>query len=208
MIVSFIYVNIRPEAVHIIGNDYQIKQLEQSFDPSLVNLRPEQTLGEDITMLNFYIVNNTIIGFSILFSGLLFGAGPLFLLAFQGISLGLRVGYISQLGYDETLWPFLIGHSSFELIASIIAGWCGFKIGLSLIKPGSYTRFQALLNTIQDIAGIMIVVLILFLFAAFIETFWSSNAGINVNAKYFFGACSWLALIYYLLFIGKTSEIK
>ncbi len=208
MMLSFIYVNINPEAILLIANDLQIKQLEKSFDPSLVNLRPKQTLYEDITMLNFYIVNNTLIGFSLLFSGLLFAIGTAFLLAYQGVSMGLSMGYISQLGYDETLWPFLMGHTSFELIATIIAGWCGLKTGLSLLKPGEFSRFKSLSNIMPDIARIMIVVLILFLFAALVETFWSSNAEIHANAKYFSGVCAWLALIYYLLFAGKRSEIK
>jgi uncharacterized membrane protein SpoIIM required for sporulation len=205
MMLSFVYVNINPDAVYLIGNNFQIAQLEKSFDPSLTGLRPKQSLDEDIVMLNFYIVNNTIIGFAIFISGLLFGLGTLLLLAYQGISMGLRMGYIFQLGYNETLWPFLIGHTSFELFAIIVAGWCGLKMGLSVVDPGKLTRLKALSNTIQDVSRVMIVVLFLFLFAAVIETFWSSNAGIHVNAKYLLGACTWFILIYYLFVSGKKS---
>jgi len=208
MMLSFIYMHINPEAIQLIASDFQINQLDESFDSSLVNLRVKQTLHEDITMLNYYVVKNTIIAFGILFSGLLFGIGTLFALAFQGMSMGLRAGYISQLGYDETLWPFLIGHTSFELIASIISGWCGFKLGLSLVNSGSSSRLKALSNTMPHISRIMIVALFLFLFAAVIQIFWSSNTEVHVNSKYFFGICTWFILIYYLLFTGKKLEVK
>lgn len=207
MILSFIYVYINPAAVQIIANDFQIKQLEKSFDPSLFYLRPEQTLDEDITILNFYIVNNLIIGFAVFLSGLFLGIGTIVILAYQGMSMGLKAGYVSQLGYDETLWPFLIGHTSFELTAIIISGYCGFKISLALLKPKKSSRFKSLLNAFQNTAGIMIVVLMLFLFAAIIETFWSSNVEIHTHAKYLSGTCSWLILIYYLFFFGKKSEV-
>ena len=103
LVLSFIVAYINPEIIHLIENDAQLIQLEKSFDPSSFNLRQNPTFVEYITMLNFYIVSNTIVAFLVLFSGLFLGFGTIIVLAYQGISMGLKVGYLTQLGYIKLL---------------------------------------------------------------------------------------------------------
>lgn len=197
-LMSFFYVAFDSEAVYLIGNEYQISQLKKSFDPALYYLRPKQSLTDDLVMLNYYIVNNTVIGFVVFFAGMFFGIGGLLVLAFQGISMGLRVGYISQLGYHETLWPFLIGHTSFEVIAIIISAFCGMSIGVVFLHRENKEKLATIKKILPEIAMIMIMALFMFLAAALVETFWSSNTNIHSNAKYVAGIIGWLLLIYYL----------
>ena len=74
---------------------------------------------------------------------MLFGVGTIFYLLFNGVFLGAVAGHLTGLGYIETFWGFVSGHSSFELTAIMLSGAAGLRIGMALIAPGNRTRRRA-----------------------------------------------------------------
>ena len=114
LFVSYFYVHINPDIIYSFSSDHQVSALKRNFDPALNSSRVNTDISTDLSMLKFYIINNTAIGLRIFIAGILLGIGTLFLLAYQGITMGLLMGYVTQSGYSETLWPFIIGHSSLE----------------------------------------------------------------------------------------------
>ena len=87
-------------------------------------------------MLAFYIYNNVRIDFQCFAGGLLFGVGSIFFLVYNGLHIGAVAGHLTRVGYGETFWGFVAGHSSFELLGAVLAGAAGLRIGYALVAPG------------------------------------------------------------------------
>ena len=186
--------------------DYdQVKEYEAMYDPA--NRRPgaspERQSDSDFMMFGYYIMNNVGIDFRAYASGIVFGLGSIFFMVFNGLSIGAIAGHLSNVGFSETFWPFVAGHSALELTAATIAGGAGLKIGFSLINPGNYTRLLALkkagFETIPVITGAGFMTFL----AAFVEGFWSGTPWLSNEIKYTVGILSWAAVFVYLLGAGR-----
>ena len=201
-------VQLFPQMVYTVIDPGQVSVMERMYEPG-----EQRRVGEsrgsdsDVRMFGFYIRNNTGIGFRTFAGGLLFGLGSLFFLSYNGLLIGAVAGHLTHLGYTETFWGFVAGHSGPELTAIVLSGAAGLKLGWALIAPGRDTRMRAL----REAAGIALRILygaaLLFLLAAFIEAFWSSNAGIPATTKYGVGLVVWGALWAYLLAAGRRHAV-
>ena len=58
-------------------------------------------------------------------AGLLFGLGSVLFLIFNGLIIGAICGHLTEIGYGQTFWSFVIGHGAFELTAIALAGAAG-----------------------------------------------------------------------------------
>ena len=207
LIFSFIYTHFNPDIIYSINNKTQINDLKNSFNPSLISTRMDTDIASDLTMLKFYIINNSLAGVRIFITGILLGTGTVLLLMFQGLSMGVMIGYIAQLGYGNTLWPFIIGHSSLELLASTFSGVGGLIIGRSLIKPKYPSRLKSFTTAFRYALLYVIVAIFLTIFAAIIETFWSSNINIDSLFKYTIGIILWLSVMHLFYSNFKKNEL-
>lgn len=204
----FIYAQFSPDIIYLINTNYQVSVIQNNFNPVLTKSLPATTILADLSMLKFYIVHNSSLGLYIFLAGFLFGVGSLVLLAYQGFAMGVTTGYVWQLGYGVTLWPFIIGHSVFEFLAAILSAMAGLIVGRSLLKPGQSSRLQSFVESIKKSLIYLFFAMLFYLVAAFIETFWSSNVRIHILAKYLTGATLWLLILYtiYLSFIHHESR--
>ena len=139
--------------------------------------------------------------------GLLMGLGTLFYLVYNGLVIGATAGHLTALGYIETFWGFVSGHSAPELTAIMLSGAAGLMLGWALIAPGNRSRVRAL----QDAGAIAVKVIygaaLLFFLAAFVEAFWSSMSWIEPVIKYTVGIIFWIMLWAYLLFAGRPRAL-
>jgi len=206
LFVSIIYAHFNPDIIYTISSDQQVSTLKRNFDPGLSSSRVSTDMSTDLSMLQFYIINNTAMGLRIFIAGILLGIGTLLLLAYQGASMGLLMGFIAQVGYGETLWPFIIGHSSLELLAATFSGVAGLMIGRSLIKPQLESRLKSFTVSFRSALIYVLLATLLYSFAAIIETFWSSNINIASWAKYLFGSTLWAIIIYHFYFAFNKRE--
>jgi uncharacterized membrane protein SpoIIM required for sporulation len=191
-----------PDFVHYLLSPGQIGSFHEMYDPGnrRVGMRESDT---NVMMFGFYIWNNVRIGFQTFAGGMLFGVGSAWFLGANGVILGSVAGYLTQVGYHETFWSFVAGHSSFELIAIVLSGAAGFKLGLALIAPGNRSRKSALTAAARPAVRIMYGAAVLFLIAAFVEAFWSPLTEVGFAAKIAAGAAGWLVLLAYLAFAGR-----
>ena len=194
------------DMIYSIMSEQQVSQMEAMYDPQNKNLGRDSARASDtdFQMFGFYIFNNISIGFRTFASGLLLGVGSLVILLFNGVSIGSVAGYLTQLGYGETFWPFVSGHSAFELTAIVISGAAGLVLAAAIFAPGQQSRAQALV-----MAGRQSVVLVsgagvMLLIAAFIEAFWSSSADVPNMIKYIVAALLWALVIWFLAFSGRA----
>ena len=194
-----------PQAVYTVLEPWQVSSMEQMYDPGDADERLGESRGSDsdIRMFAYYIRNNTGIGFNTFAGGLLFGLGTAFFLVYNGLVIGAIAGHMTVLGYFDTFWGFVAGHSAFELTAIVLSGAAGLKLGGALIAPGRQTRMRALREAARVGVRIIYGAALLFFAAAFVEAFWSSIAGIPAITKYAIGLVLWPLLWAYLLLAGR-----
>ena len=193
-----------PEFVYTVLDAGTVYEMEAMYDPELNDrLGREREADSDVLMFGYYIRNNTGIGFQTFAGGILFGIGTLFFLIFNGLHIGAVAGHLTQVGFIETFWGFVAGHSAMELTAIALSGVAGFKLASALIAPGRKSRLRALLDNGRIAVTIMFGAAAMFFIAAFIEAFWSSIAWMAVEIKWAFGIFMWLLVIAYFVFMGR-----
>lgn len=199
-----IAIQVEPELVYSMVSGDQIATVETMYDPANTHrFGREREADSDIFMFGFYIRNNTGIGFQVFAGGILFGLGSLFFLLFNGLTIGAIAGHLTHLGYLETFWGFVAGHSAFELTAIVLSGMAGFQLAKALIMPGRKSRLLALRDNSQIAIQIMYGAATLFIMAAFVEAFWSSQVWIPTAVKYAVGLVSWGLVMSYFTLVGR-----
>jgi uncharacterized membrane protein SpoIIM required for sporulation len=195
-----------PEFVYEIINASYVSKIEAMYDPAMYSKIGRRGASSDFQMFGFYIYNNTTISIKVFVSGIFLGLGTLFYLLVNGLMHGAIIGHLVHNGYSHTILPFIVGHSSFELLGAVIAGAAGFKLGFAIINPGRKTRARALVDAAKTTVILAIGFIIMDFIAAFLEAFWSSQTNIVPEVKFLVGGLLWLSLILYFLFAGRKYE--
>ena len=196
-----------PDFVHYLLSPRQIANFHEMYDPANRRLGMREA-DTSMMMFGFYIWNNVRIGFQTFAGGILAGVGTAWFLGANGVILGAVAGYLTQAGFSETFWSFVAGHSSFELVAIMLSGAAGFRLGLPVIAPGNMSRKAALVAAAKPAVRVMYGAAALFLLAAFVEAFWSPLTEVGFTTKIAVGIAGWLALAAYLLFAGRSRAAR
>jgi uncharacterized membrane protein SpoIIM required for sporulation len=198
---------VYPEFVHYLLEPEQIAQFHSMYDPAnrRLGMREDDT---SLQMFGLYIWNNVRIGFQTFAGGLAFGTGSVWFLGANGVIIGAVAGYLTQVGYTETFWSFVAGHSSPELLAIVISGAAGLRLGLALIAPGGSSRKAALMAAAKPAVRLMYGAAIMFMFAAFVEAFWSPVTEVPFNVKIGVGLAGWAAALAYFLLAGRARAAR
>ena len=196
-----------PEFVHYLLTPEQIASYHEMYDPASKRLGMREA-DTSVAMFGFYIWNNVQIGFQTFAGGLAYGVGSAWFLAANGAVIGATAGYLTEIGYTRTFWSFVAGHSSFELIAIVLSGAAGLRLGLALIAPGNLTRKAALVAAAKPAVRIMYGAAALFFIAAFVEAFWSPMTEVPYSTKIAAGVAGWALLAAYFGFAGRTRAAR
>ena len=196
-----------PEFVHYLLEPEQIASFHQMYDPgnTRLGMRPADT---SLLMFGFYIWNNVRIGFQTFAGGLAAGVGSLWFLASNGVIIGAVAGYLTQVGYGRTFWSFVAGHSAPELLAIVLAGAAGLRLGLAVIAPGNATRRAALVAAAKPAVRLMYGAALMFFLAAFVEAFWSPYTTVPFEVKVAVGLSGWAAFLLYFLLAGRRHATR
>lgn len=191
----------------IIPND-MIAEMEFAYDPGNENIGRNSQRQSDtkFMMFGYYIYNNISIGFRCFAMGILLGIGTVFMLLYNGLVIGGIAGYLTQLGYSETFWPFVSGHSAFELTAIVICGAAGLRMAQPIIAPGRYSRSDALKLAGKESIELVMGAALMLVIAAFIEAFWSPSSYTSDTIKYIAGGFFWLVVGLYVCLAGRESH--
>jgi len=207
-LLMMIVVQLFPQMIYTVIDPWQVRSIESMYTPEAhERLGPSRDSESDFLMFGFYIKNNTGIGFQTFAGGLLFGIGTIFYLLYNGLVIGATAGHLTGLGYIDTFWGFISGHSAPELMAIMLSGAAGLMLGWALLAPGNKSRVRALQDAGQQAVKIIYGAALLFFLAAFIEAFWSSMTWIEPTIKYIVGISLWVMLWGYLLLVGRPREV-
>lgn len=193
------------DAVYSVIDAPQVRQVEQMYDPAARKLGREREAETDIYMFGFYIKNNIGVAFRCFAGGLLLGIGSLLMLFFNGLFIGSVAGHLTRLDYVDTFYPFVVGHSAFELTAIVFSGAAGLRLGYALLNPGQLSRRDSLRLAGREVIPMLYGIVLMLIVAAFIEAFWSSNASLPIAVKYSVGAVMWILVLWYS-FSGRRHE--
>ena len=195
-----------PDLVYSIISPLQVAEMQGMYNPDASRLgrAAERAASEDWMMFGYYVMHNIGIAFQTFAAGLLFGLGSVFFLIFNGLVIGAVSGHLTDIGYGQTFWSFVIGHGAFELSAITLAGAAGLQLGWSLVAPGRLARSEALRLAARKSVRMLCGVMVFLLIAAFIEAYWSSTTRIEPWIKYAVGAALWLLVAAYLSLAGRS----
>ena len=192
-----------PDFVHYLLTPDQIASFHSMYDPSNKRLGMREA-DDNIMMFGFYVWNNVSIGFQTFAGGLLACVGSVYFLGANGVIIGAIAGYLTHAGFSQTFWSFVAGHSSLELIAIVLSGAAGFRLGLAVIAPGGRSRKAALVAAARPAVRMMYGAAVLFFAAAFVEAFWSPLTEVPYNVKIAAGIAGWVLILAYLLLAGRA----
>jgi uncharacterized membrane protein SpoIIM required for sporulation len=199
-------VYFEPELIYSLVEPHQVSMMEEMYDPENRKLGRERESDTDFAMFGFYIYNNISIGFQTFAGGLVFGAGSVFYLGFNGLYFGAIASHLTSAGFTETFWSFVSGHSAFELTAITIFGGAGLVLGLGAIAPGRKKRWHAVRDAATETLPLVYGGILMLVAAAFVEAFWSSTTWPPPLLKYIVGGSFWALTAMYFILLGRSDE--
>lgn len=182
----------------------QLAEFDAMYGDATESIGRARGADTDWMMFGYYVRNNIGVAFQCFATGLVFGLGSLFFLAYNGALIGAVAGYLTARGLGHNFWPFVATHSSFELTAIVIAGAAGLMLGHALLAPGRLPRGDALRRAAAQAAVLVGGAVVLLLVAAAVEAFWSSAKWLPLPLKFSVAALCWAAVIGYLWRSGRA----
>jgi uncharacterized membrane protein SpoIIM required for sporulation len=122
--------NARPEFMrHFVGPE-MIATMErhEMWTKSVVSVAPKAS--------SWIMTHNLSVSFGAFATGIAFGLGTFYFMAFNGLLLGVIGAACHQYGMSVLLWSFVSPHGSLELPSIVIAGAAGFRLGHAMLFPG------------------------------------------------------------------------
>ena len=192
-----------PPFVHQLLGENTVNELERMYDPSSPHYLTPRDVSSDADMFGFYIYNNISIAFRTFAGGILAGIGSLVILCFNAVFLGAAAGHIINEGFGGTFFPFVVGHSGFELTAIVLSAQGGLLLGYRLFITRGLSRSASIKAAGKTALPIIAGAALMLVLAACIEAFWSSRHELPLSLRYGAGAALWALVIFYFVFAGR-----
>lgn len=193
-----------PNLPRMIVDTEQLNAITTTYESEAARLG-RANASSDVAMFGFYVDNNTTLGLQTYAGGLVLGIGSVFYLLYNGLHLGAVAGHVNQTPAAAPFWEFVVSHSAPELLAAVLCGAAGMRLGLALWAPWPYRRRFALVVAGRKGLPLLVIAVVLFLLAAGIEAFWSANPNIPFTAKMTVGLGLWAVLLTYFSLGGRRA---
>jgi uncharacterized membrane protein SpoIIM required for sporulation len=154
---------------------------------------------------SFIMTNNIRVSILAFAGGILLGVLTLYLLAQNGLMLGIVAGAAQSLGFATNLWGFVAAHGMIELSVIFIAGGAGLQLGWSVVRPGLLARRAALVLATRQAAYLLLGCIPLLVIAGTIEGFISPSE-LPFSVKLAVSLISGVLLYGYLLLSGREQN--
>lgn len=152
-------------ALPTIGSDEELTQfVEQDFTDYYTD-NPNPVFAALVG------TNNIQVGLLAFGAGVLGGLPTLYVLAFNGLNIGVAGGIITAFGRPAVFWTSILPHGLLEIAAIITSGAAGMRLGWALLAPGDRWRSDALAEEGQRAAVVVLGLLLAFTGAALVEGF-------------------------------------
>lgn len=149
------------------------------------------------------MTNNISVCFMTFAMGATAGLGTLYMIAFNGLLMGVIGAACGTHGMSLSLWSFVVGHGSLEIPAIFIAGAAGLRLATGLLFPGRLSRRESFRLAGSEAVKLELGTIPLLLVAGIVEGF-VSPLSINPALKFALGAALFSALIAWVS-LGRSS---
>ena len=146
-----------------------------------------------ITLNNIYVALLTFV------MGIFFSFGTAFILFRNGVMVGTFQYFFVQKGLFWTSFLSIWIHGAIEISSIVVAGAAGLVMGNSLLFPGTYSRLHSLKQGARKGLKIMVGLVPLFIFAAFLESFITRLTDWHWSARLAIILLSFAFIIYYVV---------
>ena len=162
----------------------------QMWTQSIVGIKP---LASGAIM-----TNNLTVCFMTFAMGVTAGVGTLYMIAYNGLLMGVVGAACGTHGMSLSLWSFVAGHGSLEIPAIFFAGAAGLRLGAGLLFPGHLTRRESIRLAGTEAVQLELGTVPLLIVAGIVEGFISPLA-IHPGLKFALGAALFSALLAWVL---------
>jgi uncharacterized membrane protein SpoIIM required for sporulation len=151
--------------------------------------------------------NNAAVGALAFGAGIAFGVPTLFVLALNGVNVGIAGGLFHAAGDPATFWGLILPHGLLELTAVFVAGGAGLHLGWAAIAPGDRTRREAIAAEGRRSVVIVLGLVLVFAIAGVVEAFvtpapWPTWARVGT------GVVVWLGVSSAVLVAGRNAAAR
>lgn len=117
----------------------------------------------------FLFTHNAQIGFLCFAIGIAAGVPVVLLLFSNGVMLGAFGALYAQSDLGFSFWLWVLPHGVTELLAVVLCGAAGLRLGASLVFPGRHSRLDSLALEGRNAAVVILGCIALFLIAGILE---------------------------------------
>lgn len=150
------------------------------------------------------MTNNMSVGFTTFALGITGGLGTIYMMAFNGLLIGV-IGVACWLsGMSLQLWSFVAPHGVLELPAIFIAGGAGFRVAQGLLFPGVLPRRDSLAKAGIEAVQLLVGTIPILIVAGLIEAFISPTA-LAVSLKFMIASALFVLLGVYLFGMARPA---
>ncbi|HWW82503.1 MAG TPA: stage II sporulation protein M [Vicinamibacterales bacterium] len=151
------------------------------------------------------MTNNMTVALMTFATGIAAGLGTVYMLAFNGLLLGVIGMACAMAGMNQALWSFVAPHGVLELPAIIIAGGAGLRLAEGVLFPGLLPRREAVVSSGSDAIQIVLGCIPLLVVAGIIEAFVSPT---NLPVTLKFGLAGGLATLLIVYLFRPMSQVR
>jgi uncharacterized membrane protein SpoIIM required for sporulation len=167
---------VRPAFMRTLLGPQMVETIQQQkmWTESVTSIAPQASSA--------IATNNLSVSFLMFAGGMAGGLGTLYMLAWNGVLMGVVGTACAQHHMSLKLWSFVAPHGVLEIPAVIIAGAAGLRLGYGILFPGHYSRRYAVTQAAAEAIRMLTGVVPLLLCAGLLEGFLSpSHAPISVK---------------------------
>ena len=143
------------------------------------------------------MTNNIAVSLAACGTGMLFGLGPVYMMLFNGLLIGVIGSACERAGMSLQLWSFVAAHGALELPAIFIAGGAGFVLAQGILFPGTLPRRDSVAMAGRTAIRLLLGVIPLLVIAGIVEGFISPTSA-PVAVKFTISAALFTLLLLYL----------
>ncbi|NQT20664.1 MAG: stage II sporulation protein M [Planctomycetes bacterium] len=199
---AYVTVQLRPSLIHVFIAE-QLDMVDGEKGMSAEDMSERYRRMPHAPMAAGLMVNNISVAFNAFAFGITGGIGTCYVLLVNGTMLGAFIAHFTNHNQAYACWANLTPHGVLEIMAILIAGGAGLRMGLSLAIPGALTRKASLRAGAKDAVFLVLGTIPMFVIAGIIEGFVTPSY-ISGDAKIAVGLITGTAALAYLLLLGRA----